>query len=149
MGRVERINKVIKYHDPKLFCLKDSDGKLSLYRKNWKWEPYKVGDDVIHFARPDHFFICSLTHNWKAAGSPVDWGLVPIVERLKAMDLWNRDIAGEVIEQEEKHSEMMSRERQSKNEDFLKEFRPQFARATSDINTSTLAKKDLRKIKEK
>lgn len=147
MGRVERINEVIKNHDPKLFC-RSMDGKLCIFRENWKWEPYEVDDDVYYFIRPNHFLIIAMTTDWRISSAPADWGLLPIMRRLDEIDLWKRDLSSEVIKQEEDYSDMKSRERMSNNEAFLKEFRPQFAKATNDVVVSGLKKKDTRSIKK-
>ena len=98
--------------------------------------------------RPNHFFILALTKDWRFNSEECEWGLLPIQNRLKEIDLWNRDLASEIIQQEEKFSEIKSRQMRSQTEDFLKEFRRPFARAFNDVNTSTMAKKDLEKIKE-
>lgn len=91
----------------------------------------------------------ALTHNWQKAGTPVDWGLEPISARLREMDLHNRDIASELIRGYEKDDSLRDKRRRSKDEDFLREFRPQFARAFNDVNTSGLRKIDKRRLRDK
>ena len=146
MGRIERINQVVKNHDPKLFCSRVG-GKLCVMRKSWKWEPYEVGGEVYYFVRPNHFLVLALTKNFTFNAEECDWGLIPIAERLKEIDLWNRDLASEIISREEKEEALTTKRRMSQTEDFLKEFRKPFAKTFNDVNTSCLAKKDLRKIK--
>lgn len=145
MGRAEDITKAIKSHDRELYCEKNREGKLCVYRKGSRIESYDVNGQVIDFVRPAPSFVFALTENWKTNSEPVEWGLVPIVERLKAIDLWNRDLAGECIKATERDIESRDRARKNSTESFLYEFRRQFARATNEVNTANLAKIDRRK----
>jgi hypothetical protein len=142
VGRVERISSAVQSHDWKLYCAKDIAGKLCIFRKSQRVETFYLDDTtVIHSVRPAPHFVMALTHNWKANGIPVDWGLEPILARVKSLDLWNRDIVSDLEVQEEKHLESCERDRKNKTEDFLHEFRSDFKRTFSDVNTSTLDKK--------
>jgi hypothetical protein len=142
------VTQVIKTHDSKLFC-KRIEGKLCVFRQTSKWEHYLIDDQNYLFARSNPYFVFALTDNWRFDGNPVDHGLVPIVERLKAIDLWARDIAGECEASLLKEEETNLRKRRSDNEAFLKDYRREFAKTFNDINTSSLAKKDKRKRGDK
>lgn len=148
MGRAKQITSFIRRYDPELYC-EGKDGMLCIYRKSQRIESYDFEGTVIHYVRPAPFFIFALTHDWSATGRPVDWGCLPILERLQQCDLHKRDMASEIERQEEKRTEEVARERANKTEDLFKDMRKTFAKATNDINTSTLKKTDLRKIKEK
>ena len=104
---------------------------------------------TLWFFRPDHHFVTALTDIWTIRGKPVDWGLEPIMKRLDSLDLWRRDIVSDIEEQERKREESNARDRMTKNEAFLSDFRSQFAKATSDINTANMNKTDPRKKREK
>lgn len=145
MGRADDITKAIKSHDRELYCEKNREGKLCVYRKGSRIESYDVNGHVIDFVRPAPNFVFALTDNWRTTGIPVEWGIVPILERLKAIDLWNRDLAGECIQSTIKEIESRDRARKNSTESFLMEFRRQFARATNEINTANLAKLDSRR----
>lgn len=150
MGRVERITEAIKSHDRLLYCDESREGKLCIYRKSTRLEAYRLDDDsVLQFARPAPHFIFALTHNWKMDGRNVDWGIEPIMARLRAIDLWNRDLAEEFIQQEEKEIESSERERKNTTEAFLKDFRRQFAKTFDGVNTANMAKKDSRRLGDK
>lgn len=149
MGRAETITRAIKRHDRELYCEKNREGKLCVYRKGSRVEPYDVNGHLINFVRPAPYFVFALTENWKTNGVPVEWGIVPILERLKAIDLWNRDLAEECIRSTEKTTQAIERDRKNSTESFLKEFRTQFARATNGVNTANLDKIDRRKDDEK
>ncbi len=150
MGRAERITEVIKAYDSKLFC-KSEDGKLCIYRKSQRIESYDLNGTLYHFVRPSCFWILSLTHNWRMDGDPADWGIEPIMKKLKMGDLWHRDLASEVIRQEEKHLESTQRHLDNESEAFLKDYRRKFARTFNDVRVANMAKKDSRnnnRIKE-
>lgn len=146
MGRADVITRAIKLHDRELYCERSGEGKLCIYRKGKRVESYRPDDEsVLHFVRPTPYFVFALTHDWRLAGEPKDWGIEPIMARLKAMDLWNRDVAGDLIDQEMKEKASLQRDRENTIESFLLDFRKQFARAFNDVNTSTMAKKDSRR----
>lgn len=147
MGRAERVSKAVKRYDPKLYCER-REGKLCVLRKSSRVETYDVDGLLIDFVRPAPSFVFALTHNWKMNGEPVEWGLLPIIERLRMNDLWSRDLADECIRATEKATESKEREKASNNEAFLKDFRRQFAKATDGINTANLAKIDRRRKDE-
>lgn len=130
--RERQITKAVQAHDRMLFCKKDN-GILHIFRKDY-WPKL-----------PNH--ICSLTHNWQITGRPVDWGLEPIVNRLKAHDMWNRtDYMDELLRGYERDKESQERDMRNTIESFLLDFRGQFAKATNDVNTSTLEKTDKRRL---
>lgn len=150
MGRIDEITRAIKLHDRELFCERSEEGKLCVYRKSSRVETYRLDDEsVLHVVRPTPYFVFALTDNWRLAGEPKDWGIEPIMARLKALDLWNRDVAGDIIEQELKERASLERERQNTIESFLLDYRRQFAKAFDGVNTSTLAKKDSRRLYDK
>lgn len=150
MGRAERITREIQSHDRLLYCERNEAGRLCVYRKSTRYETYHLSDDAtLVWARPTPYFVFALTHNWKIDGRPVDWGLCPIMARLKAIDLWNRDLAEEIIQDEEKRIESMARDRRNTTEAFLLDFRRQFAKAFDGVNTANMAKKDKRYLGDK
>lgn len=148
MGRAERITSVIREYDPKLYC-ESRDGKLCVLRKSQRIESYDYDGVTIHFVRPAPFFIFAVTTNWKMTGQPVDWGLVPIINRLREIDLWNRDLAEEIIQKEEESARIKRKDLKNESEAFLKDYRRKFAGTFNDVRVSNMDKKDKRKIGEK
>lgn len=72
----------------------------------------------------------------------MEWGVEPVIARLRAMDLWNSGItADDIIEQHEKADEQELKDFRNNIESFLLDFRRQFAKATDGVNTSLLEKK--------
>lgn len=151
MGRAERVTRTIKQHDRLLYCERGREGKLCVYRKSERVESYRLDDkSVLHFVRPAPHFIFALTHNWHLSGRDVDWGIEPIMARLKAIDLWNRDLAEEIIQDEEKRLDGLARDRKNTVESFLLDYRRQFAKAFDGVNTANMdKKKDSRRLGDK
>lgn len=146
MGRAEQITRHLKLHDAKLYCDKNREGTLCVYRQSKRYDAFDFEGNVVLFSRPTPHFIFALTHNWTTYGKPVDWGIEPIMHKLKSGDLHQRDkLAEEMIQEYERENMREERDRSNKNEAFLKDFRKQFAKTFNDVNTSTLEKKDLRR----
>lgn len=148
MGRAEEISSYIKRHDSKLYCEEGREGKLCVFRKSTRVEHYVYEGHAIGFVRPAPYFIFALTDDWTMNGTPVDRGVLPIMVRLREIDLWSRDLAQECISQTERNQESNERELSNNNEAFLKDYRRQFAKTFGDINTSTLSKTCNRKLGE-
>lgn len=146
MGRAERITDIVQEHDSKLYCARSPSGVLSIFRKSHRFEHFEVDGVHLTHVRPAPHYIFALTDNWKPDGNPVDWGAEPILARLKAMDLWHRDLLSEQIERAEREEESKRRELSNRNEAFAKEHRRFFAKVFDDVNTANMdVKNDLRR----
>lgn len=149
MGRIERITREIQAYDRELYCDKGKEGMLCIYRKSKRAEHYQLEDGVwLTSVRPAPHLIFPLTDNWNVKGKPVDWGIVPILQRLKALDLWNRDIVSDIEEEYDKDKKESARKQKNNTESFLYEFRSQFKKTFNDVRTANMdMKKDSRRIK--
>jgi hypothetical protein len=149
-NRAKRITKAIKSIDAKLYA--KHDGKcIRIFRESYEYrrELLNVNMHFWNIVRNDHL-VMSLTDNWGVNGKPVDWGILPIMARLKALDLWNSDnLINQLWVDHEKHEKSKERSFRNNVESFLGDFRSTFAKATNDINTSSLAKTDKRRIGDK
>lgn len=133
MGRLNEINRALKSYDSELFAVSNKPPRIDVYRQN---------RDKLS---PPHF-IFSLTEDWTVKSTPIEWGIEPILARLRAIDLWNSGLGVEdFIQEAEKSSESKKRHLMNTVEGFLYDFRSEFAKATNGINTSTLEKIDKRK----
>lgn len=149
MGRADVVTSEIRKHDPKLFC-RSREGKLCIYRESTRVETYYLDDNVIlHSVRSAPHFVMALTDSWKFDGEAVDWGLEPILARLRDMDLWNRDLVSEMEKKHDEHEQKKLRELRNNSEDFLYEFRDKFKETFKDVNVSTVHKKDRRTLEDK
>lgn len=148
MTRLEKINRVIKSHDRLLFAKRDGV-RINIYRKCIGWDFVEVDGQEIGYTFDDPFLVMSLTDTWSVNGTPVEWGLDVIRNRLIAIDLWHSGMtANDLIEQNNKVDAATEKDHRNTIESFLYEYRSQFAKATDGINTSLLAKVDKRREKD-
>lgn len=140
--RARRITDAVQTYDRLLYA-KDDGRAIRIFRKGKAYRPEQLSYDVkVWNLISDDHLVMSMTDTWGVNGKRVDWGIEPIMARLRALDLWNSDnLANRFFEQEE--IDQKSRERQMRNstEAFLYDFKSQFARATNDVNTSNLSKR--------
>jgi hypothetical protein len=149
VGRAERITREVQAYDRELYCEKNMEGMLCIYRKSKRCESYQLEDgSLLTYVRPAPHLIFALTDTWKVTGRPVEWGVVPILQRLKALDLWNRDIVGELEQAYDNEEAANARKRKNDTESFLLDFRSQFKKTFNDTRIANMdMKKDLRRIK--
>jgi len=150
VSREREISDYVKKYDLKLFCKKNAEGKLCIFREGYYFDTFAINDqDILSVLRLTPHFVFALTHNWKKEGKAVEWGKDKIWERLRKIDLWERDVVSELEKQEEEHIEALDKKRRNQTEDFLYEFRNDFKETFKDVNTSNLSKRDLRRTREK
>ena len=129
-----QLNKGIKRYDRDLFVKESHTGKAQVFRKQGFNKQY----------------VMSLTQDWSANGIPVKWGLLPVIQRLKEIDVWNNEKLFEDMEREhEKDRESKARDRQNQNEDFARELRDSFKKTFNDVNTANLEKIDRRRVDDR
>lgn len=145
--RARRITQMLKRKDPSLYCEESPKGYLQVLRKTTQMKSVYLNEhDVITYSVMVPEFIVALTDNWTVKGTPVEWGLDPIMRKIIAMDTWDNKEAESyqlqsIHERSEKSKE---RARHHEQEAFCHEFRRGFAKAFNDVNTSTLKKIDRR-----
>lgn len=151
MGRAEAITREISKYDTKLYCDKNVEGTLCVYRKSQRVEAYILDDgSSFSYVRPAPFLIFALTDNWKVTGLPCDWGVEPILQRLRDNDLHKRDLASEIEKNEERIKKENDRDLDNYTEAFLKENRREFAKAANDIRVANMDKSyDIRRKLDK
>lgn len=145
VGRAEVITSFVKRHDPELYCEKNGDGKLCVYRKGFKVESYDVHGTLVHFVRPAPYMVLSLTTDWGVNSEPCDRGLLPILHRLNEIDLWNRDLVKEISETYDRDAKSRERAVDNQIESYLIDHRREFASVTNDILTHSVDKTENRR----
>lgn len=145
--RVTSLNRLVKGYDPKLYAKRASNGMVQVYRDSVKWESYILGGAMLHYSTPNPHLIFCLTDNWSVRGRPVEWGLEPVYGRLQMIDDYNRaeSVVDELERQEQKQRELDARAQSNDIRARAADMRKDFAKATNDINTSTIAKLDNRR----
>lgn len=145
------MTSIVKSFDRELFCEMNMEGKPCIYRKSTRVETYDLGDgNVLLNVRPSSHYIFALTHNWRPQGEVVEWGALPILKKLREIDSWNRDIAEEIIQKEEKWKESQDRSRKNHMESFMYELKDHVKEETKDvIIPGHILKDSIKKTKDK
>lgn len=145
--KVIRLTQVLRAYDPLLFAVRIGP-MVQIHRK---LDGFKTTNGYQEELLPEDVhpqFILALSDTWKANGNPADWGIEPVMEMIRGMDSWNdEDSYYTMVKRRE--SESVDKKRSFRNEIRARahDMRRDFARATNDINTSSLAKTDLRREK--
>lgn len=142
---LKRINRELKYYDRELYAVQINEA-VQIYRKSVRWEYFEFEGMKFAYSRLNPWFTLSLTDNWRIDGKPVEWGIEPLMDRLRSMDQWRDDRTYDQLCSERERNEE-NRKRAYRNEVRARAYdmRRDFARATNDINTSTLEKIDNRR----
>ena len=137
-----RLTGAVKRHDEKLFVKKDDFGRMSVWRESYALRPYEISGSVIQCLEPAPHYIMSLTENWTMNAKPCEWGVEPILERLKSIDAWNRDsfVNSEMEENNRRVDESKQRSINNKIEDATYEAYGTFKKVFADINTANINK---------
>lgn len=148
--RDKRITDVIKSHDPMLFVQTNHFGTKQILRKNYRFIKYDLDDGSTLLNQvPDHQYIMALTEDWTPKTPNVDWGLLPILKRLREIDGWNSESVkdNDLVKMQEQIDKQKDKALDNKIESFAYEWRDSFKKGFSDINTSNMNKIDKRKLK--
>lgn len=149
MGRVERITREVRNHDRNLFCKENVEGMLCIHRKTTAYDAYHFdGVHLVH-ARPSSELVIPLSDNWSIRGKPVEWGIEPILAKLRSIDLASRpEMFGDLNREYEKGFESERRDLRNKTEAFASEFHSQFKKTFSDVRVANMDKKQDSRRKE-
>lgn len=138
VNREHKITKEVRRYDRKLFAFKASNGMLQILREGDKADASDA-DPALMISRPHPQFILALTDDWRLSGTPVEWGMEPIMAKLKDMDSWREDkILDNLLKERERNEEDKDRSMRNENRAIAADMRRDFAKATNHINTSTL-----------
>lgn len=145
-GIEPRLTARIQKYDPALYVYRNVEGKALIMRQGSRLEDSDYGMDDLDDSLRNPQLILALTDNWRLTGKPVDWGMEPILDRLRSMDSWRDDKW--ITERKRNRERDEETQKQSKRNEFraiAADLRKEFAQATNDINTSTLEKVDGRR----
>ncbi len=149
-AKLSSINRHLKKYDPDLFAERSNESDLiGIYRRTVRWESYSYYGVNLSVSRPHLEPVTYLTNTWTIHGTPVDWGIEPVIDRIRSLDAWNQDrFYEDLVEERERAAQ--NKQRALKNEIRARaaDMRKDFAKAVNDINTSTLDRVDSRRIKD-
>lgn len=142
MNRDIKITKEVRRYDRKLFAVRTCNGMLQIYREA-DHAAASDADEALSISRPHPQFILALTDTWTLKGKPVEWGMEPILAKLRDMDSWREDkILENMLKIRARNEEDELRSMKNTNRAMAADLRKDFAKATNDINTSTLSKEN-------
>lgn len=145
---IRRINQELRFFDRKLYAEKSAHGVVKILRKGTHWESFEFEGNTLLYSRPNPHYVLSLTHNWSLEGQPVEWGIEPLLGRLREIDSHNHDVLARIYEENEKRERLRKRAQSNELKAIAYDSRREFAKAVNDINTSTLEKVDSRRKKD-
>jgi hypothetical protein len=145
--KVSQVNRAIRKHDPMLYA-EMYEGRIDIFRRTYGHDSFDVDGKTILFIKEVPYRVLCLTDSWNAWGKPVDWGIEPIMAKLKASDLWARDVASEINSHNEKIDASAKRDLSNNVEAFVKDYRKEFAKTFDDVNTSNMDKRTDRRFKD-
>lgn len=150
MDRAKVLSESLKRFDPKLYCERNREGKLCVFRTSTRWESFGLEDgSYLTVARSTPYMILPLTHNWRPTGEPVDWGYMPITQRLREIDLQRRDIASDIEANQLRIAQEKDRHQKNLIRDGLRDRHSAIKKAFSDVRTCNMSKTDPRLKKGK
>jgi len=139
----------LKRYDSDLYADKATDGKVDIYRKCRTYELYNYEGKNLYVSTIKPQWVFALTQDWSMSGYPVDWGIEPILTKLKRMDQWRKEDA---LTRVRAHNEMIERnkERAFRNDVRARaaDLRQDFAKVTNDIRTANMNKVSNRRKKD-
>ena len=143
---VKRLNDELKKHDPLLYALKTNSGMRQVWRKAEKKDAAYAGFTEETETSSPCQFILALTEDWKLTGHAVEWGIEPVMQKILEMDSWRDDSTlSQIRKERERQKDIREQSRRNDLKARALDMRRDFARATNDINTSTLEKVDFRR----
>lgn len=153
-AKLRQVAQLLKRYDSDLFPKRSLNGALGIMRKRRDFDFYRFDDQgcCLWFARDWDDLVIPVTHNWNfedasfSPGVPVDWGIEPILSQVQKTDSWRDD--GEYdrfCEARRRRKEDLDRAHRNEFRAAAADCRREFARATNDINTSSLEKTRSRK----
>lgn len=125
---LRRYNREIRSYDRDLYAERMGNGKIHVYRKHAD----SLGPTQFVFA---------ITDDWRATGRPVEWGLDPLITKLKACDLTrNPRLFENLMADYEADYEQKEKARRNSFEAMAYELAPAFKKDFRYTNTASLDK---------
>lgn len=144
-SRVRLVTKHLKSYDKDLFASRDNRGVIQVMRRQTIGQTYEYGGANLTVYRNQSQFIMSLTHNWLANGEPVEWGIEPLMRRIRYIDGHLHDDYDEFCEKRERQERIESQTLKNNCTALAADMRKDFNKVFGDINTSTMEKVDNRR----
>jgi hypothetical protein len=133
------LNKALRAYDRALFAKPDFKGRVCVMRKGPKWVLYDFEGVDILVKESVEDVVFALTDNWSQSGVARDWGIEPVMQRLREIDSWSRsDFLKDWESLKDKEQEAKQRDFRRRTEDYAYEIREDFKKAFSDIRYANM-----------
>lgn len=140
MSRENVLTRKLKRYDRDLFAKKVGN-QIHIYRKISTWTGSQLDGYHILALKDGFQFVFALTNNWSASGEPVEVGIDPIINRLRAIDIWsNPNFLKDFEAQMEETEKTKRKDFRNTTEAFLYDFHRDFKKTFNDVNTSNMRK---------
>jgi hypothetical protein len=127
-----KYQKIVKGYDYCLYAERVGSGAIHIYRKH----PSALGPTQFVFA---------VTDNWQANGRSVEWGEVPLIYKLKAIDaMTNPEFFEDLVASYRKKEAAEERMMKNSFEAMASEMYPAFKKTFANTNTTGMAKQTRR-----
>lgn len=139
--------RALRRYDRDLYAGKNREGLTCIFRKTKRYEPIceTEGFRLLNLLECKQF-VFALTDNWTALGTPRDWGIEHVLNKVKQSDaLMNERLFDEMDAHNERVDESERRATRNEMEAFWSHERRRFAKSTDDILTHSLSKDEPRK----
>jgi hypothetical protein len=148
-SRVRILTKHLKKYDSDLFAERLDNGVIQISRHKNYWIPFQYEGKKYLYAKSVPHYVTVLTDTWLVTGKPRDWGIEPLMARIRDMDGYRNDtMLDQVRAVRERNEADKLRGMRNDFRAIAADMRKDFAKATSDINTSTVNKIDKRRLKD-
>ncbi len=144
-SRTKTLTEHLRRYESKLFAQRDDETKVIHVMREGTitMGPLHYGEMKFYYTKSAAHFIMCLTDNWTLSGSPRDWGIDLVINRLQEIDSWNRaKMFEEMREGREKTTKAQEKDRINKHEAWLRDNKNIFKRAFNDINVSSINSKE-------
>lgn len=144
-SEVRKYDRVVRRYNSELFARRNENGIISVLQKQYRYIPYQIDEDTTIYKltlSPHHVF--AITDTWTTQGRSVPLGIEVVLNKVREVTRRNYDeLIRQIEEQEEREEESRQRDIRNTAEAFFSDQRSRFAKATSDILTHSMEKKNL------
>ena len=150
LTKLASLNRAVYGYSKDLRVKKSIDDIYCIYKQELIPEAYRINGSWLIYQKPIQSFVMALTEDWSLRSKRCEWGIEPVMARLRAIDLWsNHNFIDEIIDSHQKSMESKKRDFKNNTESFLYDFHSEFKKTFAYTNVSSLKKIDRRRLDDK
>lgn len=143
---VQRLSRELKNYSKDLYAERAGNGTVQVYRRATRWETYSFEGKALTVSRPLPQLVFPLTDTWTVRGKPVEWGIEPVCWKIREIDTHRDDSHLEkMFKENERVDQIKAQSHLNEMKAVAADCRADFAKASNDINTSSLDMTDSRR----